>query len=281
MKISARSIEALGKLVTGDNQITPYKSGPKLVEFFNSLGFNDRYPTEGGFPTRWKFTEEKLSGLNGTPAIREAIISTLDPRNFIEFAKPIEESVAYLNKFLRFDDYEVFIDGKTVQIRSTGSTLVAFDHPYKESAEITHVFIEEQINKCEKKIAESDFDGAITNSRSLLEAVLVALEKDLSPCPESYDGDLPKIFRRVQKLLNLDPSRKDISDAIKQILSGLTSIVNGLATLRNKMSDAHATNSRASRHHAKLAVNSAKTLAEFLFESKNFQQQKGKIAIKQ
>jgi len=86
-----------------------------------------------------------------------------------------------------------------------------------------------------------------------------------------------KIFNRVRKLLNLDPSRQDISDSLKQVLSGLSNIINGLATLRNKMSDAHGVAYKPSRHHAKLAVNSAKTLADFLFDTMNYQIEKGNL----
>ena len=126
-----------------------------------------------------------------------------------------------------------------------------------------------------RKIADGDFDGAITNTRSLLEAVLVSLEREMYSTPKEYDGDLGKLYRRVQKLLNLDPSRKDVSDSLKQVLSGLTSIVNGLASLRNPVGDAHVSTSRAARHHAKLAVNASKTLADFLFETKAYQAKKG------
>ena len=279
MRLSERTIQGLGKLVTGDEKLTPYRSGPKLVNFFNDLGCNDRYPDGGGFPSRWKFAEDKIRELNGKDAIRVVIARTLDPAAFIDFDKPLSEAVNYLNKYLKFDDYEVLIDGKHVKIRNLKGPTVELEHPYKESAELTHLFIDEQIQTCERKIAESDFDGAITNARSLLEAVLVSLERELSPTPEDYDGDLVKLYRRVQKLLNLDPSRKDVSESLKQVLSGLTSIVNGLASLRNKMSDAHVTTSRASRHHAKLAVNAAKTLADFLFETKTYQaMQQGKNA---
>jgi hypothetical protein len=260
--------------VTGDERLTPYRSGPKLVNFFNDLGCNDRYPDGGGFPSRWKFAEDKLRELNGTNAIRAVIARTLDPAAFLDFNKPLSDAVDYLNKYLRFDEYKVVIDGHQVKIRNLKGPSVELNHPYKESAELTHLFIDEQIQKCERKIAEDDFDGAITNSRSLLEAVLVALERELSSTPEEYDGDLVKLYRRVQKLLNLDPARKDISDPLKQLLSGLTSIVNGLASLRNKMGDAHVATYRAARHHAKLAVNAAKTLADFLFETKAYQASK-------
>ena len=71
------------------------------------------------------------------------------------------------------------------------------------------------------------------------------------------------------------PASKDISDTLKQILSGLTGIVNGLSGLRNLMSDSHARSYKPDKHHAKLAVNAAKTLADFLFETKEYQVQKG------
>ena len=78
-------------------------------------------------------------------------------------------------------------------------------------------------------------------------------------------------------MLNLDPSRQDIIDSLKQVLSGLSSIINGLAALRNKASDAHGVAYKPSRHHAKLAVNSAKTVADFLFDTMGFQAERAKL----
>jgi len=274
MQLSQRTIQALGKLVTGDEKLTPYRSGPKLVAFFNELGCNDLYPAGGGFPSRWTFAEEKLRELNGTDAIRAAIAETLDPRVFLDFESPVQQAIDYLNKYLRFDEYEVVLEGDRIKIRHLQGASVELTHPYKNSTELTHVFIDEQIEKCERKIADADFDGAITNARSLLEAVLVSLEREMSDAAEEYDGDLIKLYRRVQKLLNLDPSRKDVSDSLKQILSGLVSIVTGLSSLRNKMGDAHVSSYRASRHHAKLAVNASKTIADFLFETNAYQNKK-------
>jgi hypothetical protein len=274
MRLSERTIQVLGKLVTGDEKLTPYRSGPNLVRFFNALGSNDRYPQGGGFPSRWMFAEEKLRELNASDAIRAVISQTLDPRAFLNFDGELQAAIDYLNKYLRFDGYQVALDSDRVKIRNLKGATVDLDHPYKESAELTHLFIDEQIAKCERKIREDDYDGAITNARSLLEAVLVSLEKELSPQPEEYDGDLLRLHRRVQKLLNLEPSRKDVPDSLRQVLSGLTSIVNGLASLRNKMGDAHVISSRAARHHAKLAVNAAKTVADFLFETKTYQANK-------
>ncbi len=59
MKISERTIRFLGKALCGDTGIIPYKTGPQLVDSSVGYGANDQYGE--GFPTRWRYTEEKLS----------------------------------------------------------------------------------------------------------------------------------------------------------------------------------------------------------------------------
>jgi len=275
MKIARNTLAELVKIVTGDTKMSPYRSGPMLVQLFNEYGANDFY--EAGFPSRWKYAEEKLLPLNETSYLRKLINQIFDAREWIGKDLKPEVAAAHLNKFLKFDGYELVSDGDHFKVRETGGVVVQFDTPFPESQEVNHVFIEEQVRKCDKKIDEGDFGGAITNARSLVEAVLIEIEKQLSPAPLQYDGDLIKLNKRVQTLLNLDPARKDISDMLRQVLSGLTSVVNGLASMRNKMSDAHAAGYKASKHHAKLAVNSAKTFADFIFDSHTYQKGAGKL----
>ena len=58
MKISEHTINHLAKAVCGDTGYTPYIKGYDLVVFFSRYGFNDTY--EQGFPSRWRYTEDKL-----------------------------------------------------------------------------------------------------------------------------------------------------------------------------------------------------------------------------
>ena len=264
MKISERTISALGNVLTGNSGISPYSSSPELVRFFNELGANDAYGQ--GFPSRWRYAEEKIRDLNGTTRLVEVFHSVLDPRNFLETQFSLEPVVQYLNGYLKYDGYELVRHGETYRVRETEGALVELEVPRQEAGEIGYEFIDEQIDKCGRKIFEGDYDGAITNARTLLEAVLVGVEGKVSGETLPYDGDLPKLYRRVQRLLELDPGRKDISNTLRQVLSGLTSVVSGLAGLRNMMSDAHASTSRPSKHHAKLAVNASKTVADFVLE---------------
>jgi hypothetical protein len=269
MKLSGRTIRELAQIITGDSKISPYRSGPALVELFNEFGANDVYGQ--GFPTRWRYAEEKITTIIGTTEFSRLITHVFDRREFLGTSFQPEKTVEHMNQYLKFDGFVIAKDGAFYKLRDLKGASIDFASPFQGSRRVSHVFIDEQIAKCDEKLNREDYDGAITNARSLVEAVLIELERDFDPSPPPYDGDLPRLYRRVQKHLCLDPSRSDIADVLKQILSGLSSIIAGLAGMRNKMSDAHAQSYRPKKHHAKLAVNAAKTLADFLFETKQFQ----------
>lgn len=274
MKLSEQTIAALGSVITGDGGRSPYRTGSQLVSFFNEFGSEDTYGN--GFPSRWYYAEEKLREFNDTSTMKDILVATLDPRPFLGKELDINVAVEHLNQFLEFDNYELRPAGKKWEVYKLGGSQIELSHPYENSVEITHIFIDEQIKKCDKKLAEGDFDGAITNARSLVEAVLSAIEKEFDSNPPEYDGNLPKLYKRVQKHLNLSPGQGSLAECLRQILSGLTSVVSGLATLRNTMSDSHVISYKPLKHHARLAVNSAKTLCDFLFETKEYQMQKQK-----
>lgn len=282
MKLSDYSIKKLGELIAGNPEGWPYRSGPKLVEFFNNLGFREVYGQ--GFPSRGTFAQDKIGELNGKPKLKDAIREMLDPRLWMDLVKDghtVEKAASELNELLRYDGLEVIRDGNFYKIRELHGAVIEIENRFEKSEEISELLIEEQIQKCREKVDSGDYSGAITNARSLIEAVCLKIERELDPSnAKENDGDLAKLFNRVRKLLNLDPSRQDISDSLKQVLSGLSNIINGLAAMRNRMSDAHGVAYKPSRHHAKLAVNSAKTLADFLFDSLSYQIEKGSIKKK-
>lgn len=265
MKLSKKTIGALGKLITGDGGQTPYRSGPDLISLFNGYGANDSYGP--GFPSRWRYAESQLNRLNNTPKIGSLIREIFDPREFLHTSYNQTTACNHLNDWLKYDEYEVVLENGFPRIRdlkrSTVKCKLSFEGPEQEQ----RLFIEQQLGKADDKISEGDFDGAITNARSLIEAVLTELECELDSNPVPYDGDLPKLYKRVQKLLQLDPARPDIEGPLKQVLSGLASIVSGLSGLSNKMGDRHVRTYKPDKRHAVLVVNAAKTLAGFLFET--------------
>ena len=276
LKLSEFSAQKIGEFISGGSTGWPYRRGADLVEFFNKMGLREVYGQ--GFPSRTAFSKTKVAELNGKPKLKDVIREMLDPRLWMGVTNgTVDECAAQVNEILRYDGYEVVKDGNFYKVRELAGAVIAVEHHFAESDELSELLIEEQIQKCREKVESGDYSGAITNARSLVEAVCAKIERDLDPNALGNDGDLVKLFNRVKKLLNLDPSRQDISDSLKQVLAGLSSIINGLASMRNRMSDAHGVTYKPSRHHAKLAVNSAKTLADFLFDTMSYQRGNGNI----
>jgi hypothetical protein len=135
--------------------------------------------------------------------------------------------------------------------------------------QIDFTYITEQITKCDDKIKNGDFEGAITNARSLVESVCKYV---LDKTNQDYKGtdDLPDLYKKTVDILDMNPSTWE-DKQFKQVLSGCFSIVNGLANIRNKLSDAHGKSQRSlykpMERHAFLAVNAAKLLSEYLYSS--------------
>lgn len=282
VKIVSETIEALEKLITGDqipsgSSLAPYRSGPAIVDFFNKHGEDDEYGQ--GFPSRWFYTQNRLAELNGKTVFKDIIESAVDPRIFFGTSFSVEEAVDYINQYLAYDGYKLILDSNKYRLTSLDKDTIIFEHTILDNNAPNIEFIREQISKCESKIELSDYDGAITNARSLLESVLQEIEFRITSNSQKYDGNINQLYKRVQKLLNLDPNRKDISDSLKQLLRGIVTIVAGLASIRNSMSDAHARSYRPAKHHAKLAVNSVHTICMFLLDSFEYQVKNGIIKI--
>lgn len=280
MKISERTVKRLGEIITGDKRLSPYRKGPELVRFFNEFGTNHVYGQ--GFPARWQFAESCIRHFNDTPTLKKIILGSLDPRDFMSATvydektqqwKPanLRDALKYLNEFLAFDGYEIVPHGKTYDVLDKTRGEISVDVKL-EPSHLSHAFIMEQIEKCRTKTGQGDYDGAITNARSLVEAVLAAIEKEFDAQAPDYDGDLPKLYKRVQKHLNLSPENPKISNSLKQTLTGFVSIVGGLSGLSNKMGDRHVREYKPAAHHAVLIVNAAMTFSNFLFDTYAYQQ---------
>ena len=254
----------MAKAVCGDAPYTPYITGSKLVMFFNNYGIPHVYGD--GFPSRWKFAEDKLRELNGTDLIRQVIEETVDPRRFHGSNLKAEDAVEHINEFLKFDKYVLRKIGDFYKISDLeGNIIIA-----ETSKQIDHEFINEQIEKCQRKIVENDFNGAITNARSLIEAVFIEIIERHEQADVKNDGNLENLWSRVKRIMKLEIDKATLPDYVVQILSGIDTAVKGLAGLSNNAGDRHATKFRTRKHHAKLAVNLSMTISDFLIDSWQF-----------
>lgn len=129
----------------------------------------------------------------------------------------------------------------------------------------------EQIQKIEEKIQNDDYDGAVTNSRTLLETILKSiLEKE--QISFSNRDNLIILYKKVAELLNLNP-KDHTEEYFKKILSGFFSIIQGISEIRNKFSDAHGKSNgkyyKLHEHHAKLTIDATKSIANYLVVAYN------------
>lgn len=268
MKITERTVKFLGKTLCGDNGILPYKTGPVLVDFFVNFGADDQYGE--GFPSRWKYTEEKVREFNGTDNLKRIIEESVDPRDLWEAGIDLSDSVDKINEHLRFDGCELKKVGEFYKIHDSKGLLV---EPETVKG-LNHEFIKEQIEKCHDKIDQEDFSGAITNARSLAEAVMIEIIESHEGKEIKNDGKLDGLYKRVKKILKLTISPDKLPPTVIQILSGLDSITSGLAGMSNNLGDRHANKFRTNKHHARLAVNATMTLVDFLLDSREYQKAK-------
>src|SRR5690606_22099543 len=128
--------------------------------------------------------------------------------------------------------------------------------------------------KCHRKIEEGDFNGAITNARSLAEAVMIEIIEENDGKEIKNEGKIDNLYRRVKQILNMTVDPAVLPPTVIQILSGLDSISTGLAGLSNNSGDRHANKFKTKKHHARLAVNSTVTFVDFLLDSREYQKAK-------
>ena len=263
MKISNKITEQLGKLIAGDIGSTPYLTGPKLVQFFNEFGFDDTYGE--GFPSRWSYSTDKIVESNGKPILKTILEDFVDPRRYGGNEDYIDTIVSEINPLIKYDGFALIKKGEVYKVADIKGNFI---EPETVST-IGHEFVSEQIEKCQEKIALDDFNGAITNSRTLCEAVLIHIIETVEKSEIKNDGNLIGLWKRAKKALKMDLTKDEIPDFVFQILTGLDTSLNGLAGLSNNAGDRHANKFKTKRHHAKLAVNSTMTFCDFLINVLN------------
>ena len=189
MELSTKTLEKLRKIINADD--TPdYRSGPKLVKFFNELGFADSY--ERGFPSRWFYTDEKLKKINGTPELDKCIKNVFAVINYIDRIDVLDSLIADFNKYLVFDKWRVVRDNETISIERLEKVIIedsTSKHLNKEDEFLKKFFavdinklkldssikniIQERLNEIEICVSQEASLAALLLIGSVLEAILL------------------------------------------------------------------------------------------------------------
>ena len=285
MRISDKTIHRLIEIITGNTDESPYRSGPQLIEFFRDFGERDLYGQ--GFPARGAYVREKLTKFNGTETMKQIIAEAFD--FFVEDGFNPEEQAEAFNRLLVRDGYRLVLEYRVGWME--GDRHVEAD-PYFEVQSVLpavivpeglvtigHNAVNEQISKANRRIAVGDFAGAIASSYTLIEHLLKLILREAGAAFNDNEGDIRALYKLVRDPLNLNPADEGIAAPLKPILDGFQKLVSGLYEMSNKASDRHARRYNPAAHHAKLAVNAAFALCEFLVESRDYQRGRDDLTI--
>ena len=128
MILNKKTLEKLRQLI---NEETEYRSGPKLVQFFNDLGFNDSYGH--AFPSRWLYTDQKLDEINGAPELEKCIKNVFAPVNFLGRYQELDSYIKDFNQLLAFDGWKIVRNGSDITFQKMDK--VKIDSDSSEAAE--------------------------------------------------------------------------------------------------------------------------------------------------
>jgi serine/threonine protein kinase len=100
-------IRKVAKSFAGDESPYPYRSGPMLVNFFKSFGYNDKY--RSGFPTRWVYVEEKIIELNRKNLFEEFLKDSLSIEELISMDVDIAEAESLQKEIITYLNHNIFV----------------------------------------------------------------------------------------------------------------------------------------------------------------------------
>ena len=258
--------------------MSPYRSGPQLIAFFHDFGERDIYGK--GFPARAAYALDKLKKFNGTERMKDVVCAAFDYWDESDYNP--EDAAFQFNKTLTRDGFRLVIEYRYGWMQGNEYVKGA---PYFELRPIvdnvittdslvgmSHETVLEQVRKANNKIETGDFAGAISSAYTLVEELLKHILTESGIHYNDSEGDIRALFKVARNPLRLDPSEPGIDTVLKPILDGFQKLVAGLYEVANKASDRHARKYSPAAHHAKLAVNSAFALCEFLVDTRDYQQ---------
>lgn len=265
--------------VDGIRIAMPYLSGPMLCELSQKFGcYQEYYWGNSSKPnlSRWQYMdnileyvikENKVSQLLSYMMAKERFSDTLRKLNNVNdiekmYKYIVQKVIEQINSILYFGGHELVIINNQYIVKNIDEK-ISINAPNINV--VDRDYIKDLSERAMKDIDEGNLDSAITKSRTILEETFCyAIEiKGEEP---SDSGDIGKLYKQVKDLYNMH-ANKDMDKRINKLLSGLENIVQSIAEMRNNGSDSHGLGSKRiniSDYHARLAVNSSTTMAEFI-----------------
>ena len=258
----------------------PYLSGPTIVEISQLFGLSETYGWNGGALSRWNYLDNLLKHGIETNRINDIFSYLFSKQQFTDKLKGktpdqiekiynhiVNTVIEQINGILYFGGNKLAIINQRFRIIPINSTIKVTTPQVKN---IDREYIKDISERAMLDVVNGSYDSAITKSRTLLEEVFCYVIENKNETPTD-SGDIGKLYKQVKGLYNMHTD-KNLDRRIKTLLSGLEKIVSSIAEMRNNNSDAHGVGSQRisiSEHHARLLVNSAMTMAEFILSVGN------------
>lgn len=255
----------------------PYMSGPELCDLSTLFGLPMSYSWGKGAAnlSRWQYLDNLLDYCIKANRCSDLLSHLFGKEQFSKMlsghgADEIETAYTHIthqiiqkiNGLLYFGGNELAVIGSQFVVKPIGS-MVAVQAPQIKS--IDREYIKSISNRAMQDVEQQNYDSAITKSRTLLEETFCYVIEKKGNTP-SDSGDIAKLYKQVRTLYNMHTDG-NTDRRINTLLSGLNSIVSAIAEMRNKDSDAHGVGANRiaiDEHHARLFVNSAMTMADFI-----------------
>lgn len=253
----------------------PYQSGPMLCEISSTFGLPVTYSWGGGTKSRWEYMDDLLKHCINNNRASDLLAFLFSKEQFADVLRgctPEEIDSAYppiitavidhINSELYFGGHELVRIGTRFVVQKKGS-VVTVEAPAVKT--IDREYISDLCNRAMDDVTAGNYDSAITKCRTLLEEVFFYVIEKKGEEP-STKGDIGKLYGQVKSLYHMH-QQKDMDNRINALLSGLEKILSAISDMRNKGSDAHGAGKNRltiEAHHARLFVNSAMTMAEFI-----------------
>lgn len=255
----------------------PKLTGTDIVDISNRFGLATIYTYRGGNKSRWNYMQDLINHCIKHDSISDLLSFLFSVEQFygklkdcsasdIEKAHKIivEKVLEKINGFLFFSKNTIQKTGNNFTINPIGSSVPISIPTVKK---IDREYIKDLNDKALKDIEESNYDSAITKSRTILEeAFCYAIEKK-GEVPYS-SGNINKLYNQVKSIYKMHQD-KNTDKRINMLLSGLEKVVTAVTEMRNEMSDSHGLGSRRiniMKHHTLLVINSATTMANFILD---------------
>lgn len=253
----------------------PYQSGPMLCEISSTFGLPVTYSWGGGTKSRWEYMDDLLKHCINNNRASDLLAFLFSKEQFADVLRsctpeeidstypPIITAVIdHINSELYFGGHELVRIGTRFVVQKKGS-VVTVEAPAVKT--IDREYISDLCNRAMDDVTAGNYDSAITKCRTLLEEVFFYVIEKKGEEP-STKGDIGKLYGQVKSLYHMH-QQKDMDNRINALLSGLEKILSAISDMRNKGSDAHGAGKNRitiEAHHARLFVNSAMTMAEFI-----------------